>query len=653
MKKKTFPLIYATLILCLGLTAIFIHRYADTFFFHGLTKQFFTDSLENDALTLHYTLADPEAYGIHSKSSALPVYSCSAQEHSFSTSRQFLAKLSGIRPDKLSKDDRFTYELLSSYIGKTLEGAAYPYYEEPLSPTSGMHTELPLLLAEYTFRTVKDAENYLDLLESIPAYLEGLAVYEAEKAQVGLFMPQEDAFAVAGQCSQLFSDAALQNGSHFLLTTFTDKLIALADSQQITSKQQSAFSSRNLRLLTTVVSPAYQKLGDTLIVLSQYSTEKGGLCQFPEGKEYYAWLTAHTTGCSMPPDELYILLKTKLVKDYERLLDLAGQYRSLTGTSPDFTLLNTAFSTTDPSEILSDLQTKMAQDFPALSDLSEENISCTIKNVDKALEPFTSPAYYMTPPVDDPLHNTICINRSSTAEGVELYTTLAHEGYPGHLYQTVYSALSSDTQQTPVRELLYFGGYTEGWAYYTERLSYTYASQLLTAEPAHPGASAAAGLALNPSHANVLLCELAASQRDLQINFFCMLDISLHYLGTSQDKLLENLAAFGIEGESALQILDYVRTSPASYLKYYVGYLEIMALRQKARELWGDSFTLLRFHTFILENGPADFSTLYERLITEHGDQQHHSSSILSIYPLSQSRIFNFFAAATAGSVKY
>ena len=202
------------------------------------------------------------------------------------------------------------------------------------------------------------------------------------------------------------------------------------------------------------------------------------------------------------------------------------------------------------------------------------------------------------------MQNTIRINRSSTADGIELYTTLAHEGYPGHLYQTVYSSLVCDTQTLPIRKLFSYGGYVEGWAYYTERISYEYAAQVL----------AEAEGSLGSSYPAALLCTLLAQQRDLQINLFCLLDLSLHYYGAEESELLRSLESFGLSEEQSERIYDYLRTAPAVYLKYYVGYLEMNALKKRAELQWSDNFSLLRFHRFVLEAGPSDFENLTKRL---------------------------------------
>lgn len=598
-KKKYIPLlILPALLLTIAGIVLFYHK--DSFRFYRLSETFFRESLESDALTLHYTLADPEKYGIACTDPALPVYSPQTSARSEDSIKAFLTRLETINPQNLSRTEQNTYELLSSYLKSELEGNSFSFYEEPLSPSCGMHTELLLLLAEYPFRSQKDVQNYLSLLRSVPSYLEGLALYETQKAQAGLFMAKKEALDTASQCQVLWSSAQLSQNSHFLQTTFQNRLSTLLADGKVTQAQYEQFLKENDQLLTAAVAPAYSQLADTMTALSAQAAAPGGLCQLPDGKAYYAWKVKQMTGCSLSLDELYLLLQKQFQKTISQLRTCTRTYRQKTGSLPDPDTLQADFPLSDPDQILSDLQYRMSADFPQLSALTEEKILCSVRNVDEALTAFTSPAYYMTPPIDDLYHNTIRVNPKSTAEGLELYTTLAHEGYPGHLYQTVYSALSAEqTKQPPVRELLYYGGYIEGWAYYAERLSYSYAAQLLEE---HNILQAA------------LLCEIAALQKDLLINLYCLLDIQLHYQGVSRAEILQKLTGMGITEENGAQIYDYLRTAPGIYLKYYVGYLEMLALRAKAQEVWGDDFSLPDFHRFVLECGPSDFSGLIRQL---------------------------------------
>lgn len=566
-----------------------------------MTDAFFVRSLENDALNLHYTLADPAKYGITLKNASLPVYSRQEALTSAESAQKLMEQLSRLEPDRLGDEDRYTLNLLLSWLETQLEGQNYSYYEEPLSPSSGMQTELPLLFAEYTLRNKEDVDTYLSLLESVGPYLQGLSDFEAEKAAAGLFMTAQDAENVVAQCDRIMDSSALALGGHFLQTTFSGRLEKLCQENAITASEKEFYLSENDRILTTVVQPAYEKLGDDMLLLSGKGQYDGGLWEMPEGRSYYAWLVQKNTGSTLDMDGIYIVLQKAFRKKFSDLKDLAAKYRELTGNDPELSPLSEGFPLSDPTSILTDLQSRMQKDFPPLSALSCEPISCTVKDVDAALEQYTSPAFYMTPPVDDLYHNTICINRASTSEGIELYTTLAHEGYPGHLYQTVYSSLyAASKKEQPVRELLFYGGYVEGWAYYTEQLSYEYAADLLSGVDSRSAAG--------------LLCALTSAQRDLQINLFSLLDVSLHYYGASRQDILRSLESFGLPAESAERIYNYLRTEPAVYLKYYVGYLEMTALKNRAKAQWGDAFTPMRFHQFVLEAGPSDFTNLTKRL---------------------------------------
>lgn len=599
--KKLRYFIPCFLLIPLLLSGIYFCHGFDRILFHKMTEDFFAASLESDALSLHFTLAYPENFDIVPISASLPVYSRESTLRSKQAAQDFFDRLSRISPGRLKQEDRYTYDLLYSYLEQEIAGLDFSYYEEPLSPSSGMQSELPLLFAEYTLRSKDDVDVYLSLLESVAPYLQGLADYESEKAQAGLFMTEADVQTVISQCSGIMDASALSSGGHFLQTTFQSRLEILCQNQEISEQEKEYYLAENNRILTTVVLPAYDKLGDDLTLLSGKGIYDGGLCEKPDGRSYYAWLVKRTTGSTQDMDGIYMLLQKNFQKSFSEFKDLIAKYRELTGNSPDPALLADSFPLSDPSDILTDLQEKMQGDFPSLTALSSEQINCTIKNVDPALESYTSPAFYMTPPIDDLFHNTICINRASTSEGIELYTTLAHEGYPGHLYQTVYSSLyASIAQKQPVREVLYYGGYVEGWAYYTERLSYDYAAELIDGADSRSAAA--------------LLCRICSLQRDLQINLFSLLDVSLHYLGASREDILYSLSSFGLPEESAEQIYDYIRTSPAVYLKYFVGCLEMTALRSRAQAQWGEDFSPLKFHQFVLEAGPSDFTNLTKRL---------------------------------------
>ena len=212
---------------------------------------------------------------------------------------------------------------------------------------------------------------------------------------------------------------------------------------------------------------------------------------------------------------------------------------------------------------------------------------------------YCSPAYYLTPPIDDMQNNIIYINGKNATDHLTLYTTLAHEGYPGHLYQTVYSQLYlRQNDASPIRYLLHYGGYVEGWAYYVEDLSYSYAEDQVR----------------NNAYA-VAYYEACRLNRNIHLCLYSLLDIAIHYDGATPEQVQKILQSVGITNPSSVTaIYQYIAEEPVNYLKYYLGYMEITLLREKAKLLWEDDFTLYRFHQFLLETGPSDFSGLHEQL---------------------------------------
>lgn len=613
MKKIKFRLFLPFLLLSVLLLSFFIwYFFADSIRFRKLGSDFFQSAFTEDALSLHFTVTNPAAYGIHPEKITLPCYSASSRRKEQARDTQFYHSFQKLHPSRLKTQDADTLEQILSYLETEQEGFPYIYYEEPLSPNSGMQTQLPLLLAEYAFRSKEDVENYLRLLESVPAYFESLAEFEKEKAAAGLFMPDCDVTEIISQCDTIMNSGYLDKKTHFLQTTFASRLQKLTEKGILTEKEAASYIAENDRLLSTVLAPAYVRLGDSLLLLKGQGTTASGLAALPHGREYYRYLLKHTTGSSRTPEEIRQLLSLNLNQNIEKLRQLVSQYRDQTGNYPDYREISKKFPLRDPAEILTDLQKQMAPDFPAISMLTQTSIPCRVQNVDKALEPYTSPAYYLTAPIDDVTHNVISINRSSTTGGTDLYTTLAHEGYPGHLYQTVYSTLFQNKKEySPARQVLFYGGFVEGWAYYVEMLSYGYAAKLL--EDSVPSAD--------------ILCEIMALERSIQLNLYCLLDISIHYDDMPRAQIDKILAAFGITGDSADAVYDYIRTEPATYLKYYLGYLEILSLKKEAMSQWNGSFTPLRFHRFLLENGPASFDIMRKHLLETADDTGHISEN--------------------------
>ena len=587
----------ALLLLFIFITLLIYGYFHEDARFEKFINRFFVTEISSNPIALHYTLKDTSKYGIDESELSLPVYHSGQLAEELSYIDKTLNSMKKFQPGRMSPDNQYTYALLATYLTALKECSSYFYFDEPLAPSSGMQSELPILLSEYRIYSKGDIDNYFSILSQIPEYFEGIILYEKEKAEQGLFMSNSTVDKVIEQCTMVMNPQELKSGEHFLESTFRERLQQLMEQNIIDKNEAAALLSENGRLLTTVVAPAYDRLADELTLLKGSGRDSQGLANFKDGRKYYQAYLRLITGSYRSVDEIKQMLALNFEQNCTELLALLKKYPAL-GDSTIYEENN--FPTLAAETMLSELRDMMKEDYPEVSFNDDEKISCTIKYVNKSLSRYTAPAFYMIPPIDNASENIIYINTSETAEGLSLFTTLAHEGYPGHLYQTIYSNNHTKSNNlAKLRSVLYYGGYVEGWAMYTELNSYDYAIQL-TRDTA-------------PETEYIYTADKL--NRLIQLCLYSLLDVIIHYEGASYERVCEILIAMGFTDDEGMRaVYEYIVEEPCNYLKYYLGYLEIMELKEKAKELWGPSFTPKRFHTFILNNGPADYRTL-ERLL--------------------------------------
>lgn len=540
--------------------------------FSRYTNQMFQTEIAKNTLNLHYTLSEPAKYGIDDYDVTLGNADVSAILEDTVLLENYKNKLDKFSYNRLSKPNKVTYDILSMYLKNQNSAKDFYLYAEPLGPTTGTQAQLPVLLSEYTIRGRDDAIEYLTLLAQMDTYYESILGYEQAKSQEGLFMSDPVADEIIAQCQSFIEDPE----DNFLLSIFDEKIDSLTD---VTSEEAQALKKQNHQIVMNHVIPAYELLIHGLNELKGKGSNSGGLCYLENGKAYYEYLVRSNTGSYDSVDTIEKRLQQQMQADFTELRDLIVQ-------NPSLLKFNTGDLdiSTDPMEILAELQEKLTDDFP-----EPPGVSYEVKYVHKSLEDHLSPAFYLTPPIDNLSENVIYINRASNYTPLELYTTLAHEGYPGHLYQTIYSSNSGNNK---VRSLLSFGGYVEGWATYVEFYSYSLAGT---------DAETAALYRLN---------------RSIMLGISCMLDIAIHYHGYSPEEVGEYLSALGFTDPStADSMYNAILEAPTNYLKYYVGCLSFMDLRDAAREKEGESFNLKEFHRQVLEIGPAPFPVLYKYIV--------------------------------------
>lgn len=539
--------------------------------FHTYSDQLFITEMKQDTLSMHYTIKDPSAYGISDYKVSLPDYSSQSQTEQGILQENICCSLANYSDCNLPLSDRLTFDILSDYF-QTNGDDDLSYYQEPMRPSTGFPAELPVLLAEYQFYTEQDVKDYLLLLQQIPNCFASICDYEQKKAESGLFMSDRQADFLISDMEALCDTTQ----RHYLLESFESRIAELDD---LTDLERKDYISENEASLHEYILPSYQMLIDCLSSLKGSGTNDAGLCYFPEGLSYYEDLVYASTGSSRSIDELLNLVEKHRLADLSAMTQLMVKYPDLTLNPTDF-----SFDTSSPDEILTYLSQCITKDFSA-----PVSTKFTVNYVAECMQESMAPAFYLTAPIDAADQNCIYINPSSRYSGLSLFTTLAHEGYPGHLYQTTKTASAG---LAPIRSILNYPGYVEGWATYVEMLSYSYAG-------------------LPEEQASFLMHNQSAI-----LSLYATADLSIHGKGWTLSDTQAFFADYGIGNpEIVEEIYYYIVSEPAHYLKYYIGYLEILELKNYAKEQLKDNYTDQNFHDAVLAIGPAPFSIIRDYLL--------------------------------------
>lgn len=569
----------------IGMGYVSEHGLSENSRFEAFTEKLFQSEVSSNTLTLHYALADPARQGVKKTEVSLGTVSSDAASARETTQlcQAYEKQLKEFHYSRLSKDNQLTLDMLLLYFHTRASLGENYILDEPLSPSLGIQAQLPVLLAEYAFYTKEDISDYLKLLSTIKPYFQSILTFEKEKIRSGCFMSDATLDRILKQCSSFIQDP----DSNYIDDIFAQKLRTF-DNPKLSSKDQKQLCTYHHKLITTEVIPAYQELITGLKALRGSGRSSRGLAYFEGGREYYLYLLKSQTGTYVPIKKTEQRLSAQLLKDYQEI-------QNLLKTNPSLITLLSRYSTAmtlSPSQMLKKLPELMADDFPEL-----KNVTYELRSVHASMKDFLSPAFYLTPPLDTQNPNIIYINDSGRTTSLELFGTLAHEGFPGHLYQTVSFSRSNPAR---IRYLVTSSGYVEGWATYVESYAYQYAASLLSnaVEGARPHTAASA-------------TRLAWLNRSMNLCIYSLIDIGIHYRGWEQARTAAFLKAFGITNAStANEIYQYIIETPGNYLKYYWGYLNFLDLKTSCQNRMGDDFELKNFHQKILEIGPVQFPVL-------------------------------------------
>ena len=552
--------------------------------FDAFLEELFLEEVTDNTLNLHFTLKDPVGYGIEDMEPTLGDLDdrdFSGMEEDWDDLTGTFEELTSFEYNQLDAKQQLTYDVLYHYIEQELSVQDCHYQATVFGQVTGVQSNMPLNMSLYEFYSTDDIEDYLALMDLMDDYFSYCTDYEAYRTAEGYGMSDGAIEDAVEQCEEFLS----HTDDNYLITTFDHRIDAM---EGLSDTQREAYKDRNRNLVLNTVIPAYQAMIDALNSLKGKSADLGGICNYEGGKDYYEYIVAHKTGSSKTIPEMKKVLEQVLEDSTNVIYDIyANQPQVLLEYYGDENFIVEGLSS--PANFLEYYKQEMLTEFPA-----PPEVEYTISDIDPAIADIVSPAFCVTPCIDDYTHNVIQVNRSENNGGAgALSATYAHEGYPGHLYQMTYFL---STNPYPVRDMLNFLGYSEGWAMYVEMRSYNWITYS------------------NYDSDYVRKLYVAAELQNLA--FCCLADIYVNYYGYSLQDLCDYMDELGFNTEAAEGLYDMMIEEPGYYPQYFVGYLEFVELRDYAKSQLGDSFDEIGYHQTILETGPCDFDTLRNQMDT-------------------------------------
>lgn len=543
----------------------------------------FREYAAENTVTLHFKLSNPSAYGI--KTPVSPTYgdlSSDALKKNCSRSKELLQKLYTFPTSSLTKKQKLTWQIFQDYLNESIMNEKYILYSSPLG-TNGLQSEIPVTLSEYRLDNEKDIKDYLSLVNQVPELFTQILDFEQERRNAGLISPS---FVISDTIDQIdqFLNASEENNP--LIQSFEDRLTEV---ESLSKDHKASYIANNRLLVTDKVLPAYKSLKTSLQAYtndSKNTSSKERLCEYKNGQDYYKFLLMSNVGTDFSPEDCITILESQLkntVKDISSLTtknkDLYTEYLSATP------------ALSAPKEIMKTLKNDSLIDFPEI-----KNISCQLKNVPDALSGTSACAFYLVPPIDSTKDNIIYINKSRV-DSNELFSTLAHEGYPGHLYQTNYFLT---TNPSPLRTFLHCAGYDEGWGTYAQLYSYNFIEFKNVDE-----------------QTTKQLRQLYRDNDLLSLSLSSLCDLYVNYKNYDENALANYLQTYGIDKDSAQNLYRYVIENPTTYLSYSIGCYELDQLKQTMSDSLGKAFKISDFHEAVLNVGSCNFSILRQEIEKE------------------------------------
>lgn len=547
--------------------------------FDEFMKQEFVESMEQSYPNTHIILENPKDYGVDTSKTKVQIDK-ELNETTMKENKELNEKsakaFKEFDRDTLSDEQKETYDIYSYMLYYTTEmnDSKFDYMSMPLESMTGMHTQLPTLFSDWTLRNEQDVKDVITLMKSVRPYMDSILAYTKRQEEKGTLML--DIKSVKEYCEKVVKEDV--NSS--VLTGLNESI----DNLKLGDDKTKQYKAELKKAFQEYFLPAYSDIIKTMKELDSSKNNTLGLSHMKNGKEYYELLFKQATGTDKSIEDIKKELNSMSRSSLLAVQSVISKNKNLYDEYVNGKI-KTKYK--DFESMLKDLDKDIKDDFPSVGTLNYR-----IRPIGEDLASGGVAAYFNIPALDGTTPKQIRVNMLEDAlnvQSLETFSTVAHEGIPGHMYQIAYAY--KNVKDPWRNSMASFLGYTEGYATYTELYALKYLD----------GVSA----------------DAVKLQQNMVVYQDCLIalaDIGIHYEGWTNEDLSNFLEENGLGVSDVSDFYNQLQANPTAFLSYYVGYVQIANLKKDAQEELKDKFNDRDFHEAILKSGAAPFHVVEENV---------------------------------------
>ncbi|MGA2886972.1 MAG: DUF885 domain-containing protein [Terracidiphilus sp.] len=513
-------------------------------------------------------------------------YSVRAENQWLAREQTYLMRLAAIDTSGLSDQEKISRELLLRQFAEDAEAAEFKEWEMPLNQMGGIHTTYPQLVAQLSFTTVKDYDDWIARLHAIPKAFD----QETTDMSIGMDDHRVPPKALLQKALEQVKELANQKAEDSPLAMPLKNFPA-----SIKPGEQERIKAEMLDAIGKEVLPAYLRFARFLEVsYIPAGRAEPGIWALPDGAKYYAFSIRRSTTTDLTAEQIHQIGLDEVKRDETEILAIAqklgfadlASFRASLKTNPKLKATSPEALLADYRSYLTPMQAKLPQLFGRLPKAPFE-----VAAVPDYLEKNSAPAYYEpgTPDGSRPGRLRIDTYNATDRNLYSVEVIAYHEGLPGHHLQ--FSIAQELTDVPTFRKFQSYTAFQEGWGLYSERLGKD------------------VGFYQDP------YSDYGRLEADTWRAIRLVIDTGVHSQHWSRQQMVDYFHDHSAIDETSIQAeVDRYIAWPGQAVAYKIGQLKILELRDRAKKALGDKFDLRAFHDQVLDAGALPLDVLSDRI---------------------------------------